>query len=165
MGGFRPSSSPSPPVRPGEVRVNSAHPLRVVGDASERFRATVRMLDPGAVNVVALALSPCEVARTPELIRQADPKLCSVIVPLDGTLVVSQAGRDMALGAHELALYDSSPPVPHTVHRGGRVDQAGARTYAGRCWGYPPMGWNDHWRDRCGRARGSRGCRPGFSRT
>src|SRR2546425_1210665 len=84
-----------------ELWANGAHPMRVVSDTPEHFRATVRMLDLGAVNVVGLAVSPCEVLRTPKLIRQADPELCSVIVPLNGTLVVSQAGRDMTLGADE----------------------------------------------------------------
>ncbi|WEO99545.1 helix-turn-helix domain-containing protein [Streptomyces sp. FXJ1.172] len=93
-----------------ELWVNSAHPMRVVSDAPERFRATVRTVDIGAVNVAGLALSPSEVQRTPKLIRQADPELCSAIVPLSGSLVVSQAGRDMTLGAREIALYDSSRP-------------------------------------------------------
>jgi AraC-like DNA-binding protein len=94
-----------------ELLVNSAHPMRVVSDSSEPFRATVRMLELGAVKVVGLALSPCEVLRTRKLIRQADPEWCSVIVPLDGGIVVSQAGRDMALGANASALYDSSQPL------------------------------------------------------
>ncbi|MGN5377351.1 helix-turn-helix domain-containing protein [Streptomyces lasalocidi] len=93
-----------------ELWANDAHPMRVISDTPERFRATVRMLDLGAVNVVGLAVSPCEVLRTPELIRRADPELCSVIVPLNGRLVVSQAGRDRAVGADELVLYDSSQP-------------------------------------------------------
>ncbi|MGM0347874.1 helix-turn-helix domain-containing protein [Streptomyces sp. Adlamb9] len=93
-----------------ELWAKDTHPMRVVSDAAEHFRATVRMLDLGAVNVVRLAVSPCEVLRTPKLIRRADPELCSVIVPLSGTLTVSQAGRDIALGAGELTLYDSSQP-------------------------------------------------------
>ncbi|MFI2206571.1 helix-turn-helix domain-containing protein [Streptomyces sp. NPDC020192] len=93
-----------------ELWANDAHPMRVVSDTPEHFRATVRMLDLGAVNVVGLAVSPCEVLRTPKLIRRADPELCSVIVPLSGRLAVSQAGHDVALGTDELVLYDSSQP-------------------------------------------------------
>jgi AraC-like DNA-binding protein len=91
--------------------VESAHPMRAVSsEPAEFLRATGQMVDLAAVNVVELTLSQVEAVRTPELIRQADPELCSVIVPLDGTLVVSQAGREAVLDARELALYDSSQP-------------------------------------------------------
>ncbi|MGD3109894.1 helix-turn-helix domain-containing protein [Streptomyces sp. YGL11-2] len=90
--------------------VNSEHPMRAISDNPEGVQATARMLDLAAVNVVELALSPVEVVRTPKLIRQADPELCSVIIPLSGTLVVSQARRETMLKVHELALYDSSQP-------------------------------------------------------
>ncbi|MGW4272565.1 helix-turn-helix domain-containing protein [Streptomyces seoulensis] len=93
-----------------DLWANDTHPMRVVSDDPDHFHAVARMLDLGAVNVVRLAVSPCEVRRTRKLIRWADPELCSVIVPLSGTLVVSQYGRDMSLGAGRIALYDSSQP-------------------------------------------------------
>lgn len=93
-----------------ELFASSEHPMRMVSDAAEEFRATARVLDLAAVNVVELTSSSAEVLRTPGLIRQADPELCSVIVSLSGRLVVSQADREAVVQGQSLALYDSSQP-------------------------------------------------------
>jgi AraC-like DNA-binding protein len=93
-----------------ELWVSSVHPMRAVDRTPGGIRATVRALDLAAVNVAELTLSPCEVLRTPGLIRRADPELLSAIVVLGGSLIVSQADREETLNPRELALYDSSQP-------------------------------------------------------
>ncbi|MGW6911857.1 helix-turn-helix domain-containing protein [Streptomyces sp. NPDC054940] len=90
--------------------LHSDHPMRVTETDPEPFQATARALDLGPVNIVELTCSPSLVRRTPAMIRQADPELCSVVFPRHGALVVTQAGREALLGERDLALYDSSRP-------------------------------------------------------
>lgn len=93
-----------------ELQLNSVHPMRFVHSEPANFHAIARALDLADVNVVELTCSPSEVVRTPRLIRECDPDLYSVLFPLHGRLVVSQADREAVLGARELALYDSRHP-------------------------------------------------------
>ncbi|MBV1953799.1 helix-turn-helix domain-containing protein [Streptomyces sp. NEAU-PBA10] len=102
-----------------ELYTTSEHPMRMLAPAPEKFRATVRSLDLAAVNVVELTASPSEVVRTPRLVRQADPELSSVLVPLRGRVGLGQAGREAVLGPRELALYDSSRPFELRLAPGG----------------------------------------------
>lgn len=107
--------------RLSDLWVHSAHPMRPVSDTSEDPRATIRMLDLAAVNVVELTLSPFDVLRTPKLIRQADPELLPVMLSLDGNVVVSQSRRDAVLSPQEFALYDSSRPFRLRIVPGGET--------------------------------------------
>jgi AraC-like DNA-binding protein len=93
-----------------ELLVNSVHPMRILSDDPAEYRATLRALDLTAVDVVELTCSPSEIVRTPKLIRQHDPELCSLIMVMSGKLAVGQAGRETVLGEGELAVYDSSQP-------------------------------------------------------
>ncbi|MFD5026657.1 helix-turn-helix domain-containing protein [Streptomyces sp. NPDC058373] len=102
-----------------ELYATSEHPMRLRAKDPERFRATARTLDLAAVNVVELACSPSEVVRTPKLVRQADPELCSVIMPVRGRVALDQAGREAVLGTDDLALYDSSRPFHLRLAPGG----------------------------------------------
>ncbi|MFJ3629139.1 helix-turn-helix domain-containing protein [Streptomyces albidoflavus] len=102
-----------------ELYTTSEHPMRMFAPAPETFRATVRSLDLAAVNVAELTASASEVVRTPRLVRQADPELSSVLVPLRGRVGLGQAGRETVLGPRELALYDSSRPFELRLAPGG----------------------------------------------
>ncbi|MEV0402000.1 helix-turn-helix domain-containing protein [Actinoallomurus sp. NPDC050550] len=93
-----------------EFQLNSVHPMRFLSSESANFHAIARALDLADINVVELTCSPSEVRRTPRLIRECDPDLYSVLFPLHGRLVVSQAGREAMLGTRDLALYDSRHP-------------------------------------------------------
>jgi hypothetical protein len=90
--------------------LHSDHPMRITDPDPAPFQAKARALDLGPVNIVELTCSPSLVRRTPAMIRQADPDLCSVVFPRQGALVVAQAGREALLGERDLALYDSSRP-------------------------------------------------------
>lgn len=92
--------------------LHSDHPIRITDTDTDPdpFQATARAIDLGPVNIVELTCSPSLVRRTPAMIRQADPELCSVVFPRQGALVVAQAGREALLGERDLALYDSSRP-------------------------------------------------------
>ncbi|QKG21568.1 helix-turn-helix domain-containing protein [Actinomadura verrucosospora] len=93
-----------------EIFAESPYPMRLLGDSPGPFRTCMRTLDLGTVNVVELTLPSSEVLRTSALVRRSDPELCSVIFPVQGRLLLSQADRQAVLGAHDFALYDSSLP-------------------------------------------------------
>jgi AraC-like DNA-binding protein len=93
-----------------EFQVNSLHPMRVTNKAPESFHAKARALDLAAVNVVELTCSTSDIRRTPSLIRESDPELYSIVLPLSGRLVVAQGDRGAMVGERDLALYSSSHP-------------------------------------------------------
>ncbi|WP_236060957.1 helix-turn-helix domain-containing protein [Actinacidiphila acididurans] len=93
-----------------ELFGRSVLPMRLVSQADGVFEATVRHVDLASMKVVELAATPAAMLRTPRLIRRADPEVLSVILSLNGGLVVSQSGRETEVGRDQLALYDSSLP-------------------------------------------------------
>lgn len=103
---------------PARDRLAAAHelfgrgvlPMRLAVPAGGDFEATVRHVDLAPLRVMELAVTPAAVERTQRLIRRGDPELLSVILPLDGDVVVAQSGRETAVGRQQLALYDSSQP-------------------------------------------------------
>jgi AraC-like DNA-binding protein len=74
------------------------------------FRATVRNLDLGAVQVSDLTYPPLQVSRTPKLIRQSDPEAFELWLTLRGTIEITQAGRTAEIAPQGLVLFDTSRP-------------------------------------------------------
>ncbi len=101
----------------------SRHPMRVVSRTPATFRATIRELDLGPVNLAHFATTAFQVQRTAHLIRQADPELIGLVMPLRGSLGLQQAERQTVLGPSQLSLYDSSRPFH--LHLGGGKDGHG----------------------------------------
>lgn len=93
-----------------ECQVRSEQPMRVISEPVG-FRATVRALDLAAVNVVELTCSDADLRRTPKLVRQTDPELYAIVVPLRGSVALAQGERTAELGAGEMGLYTSSDPL------------------------------------------------------
>ncbi|MBY8880312.1 helix-turn-helix domain-containing protein [Actinacidiphila acidipaludis] len=89
---------------------SGALPMRLAARADREFEADVRHVDVTPLRVMEMVVTPAAVLRTPRLIRRGDPELVSVILPLDGDLVVAQAGREAGVGRRQVALYDSSRP-------------------------------------------------------
>ncbi|MEE4545137.1 helix-turn-helix domain-containing protein [Streptomyces sp. V4-01] len=85
-------------------------PMRVVAESAAGFDATLRQLDIAATKLMELAASPSAFLRTPRLIGRSDPEMLSVLLVLDGTALLSQAGRDTVFAPHQVGLYDSSRP-------------------------------------------------------
>ncbi|WP_371661783.1 helix-turn-helix domain-containing protein [Streptomyces sp. NBC_00280] len=82
------------------------------------FRASMRFLDLGAVQVSHLSLSTMRFRRTPKLIRDSDPEqLCAGLI-LSGRQALSQGGRDALPGLYDLVLYDTSRPHQGWVSNG-----------------------------------------------
>ncbi|WP_051845456.1 helix-turn-helix domain-containing protein [Streptomyces sp. NRRL S-813] len=74
------------------------------------FRARMRGLDLGEVQVSALAYPHLEVVRTAKLVRQSDPEVYQINYFLGGHGVVSQGRCDTTLGTGDLVVMDSSRP-------------------------------------------------------
>ncbi|MFQ6146951.1 helix-turn-helix domain-containing protein [Streptomyces seoulensis] len=103
-----------------ELFVTSDHPMGMHSPEGRRFRASIRTVDlSAAVNVVDIAVSSSEIARTSRMVRQADPELLCVVMGCSGKLVLSQGGREAVLGASDMALYDSSRPFGLAIGPGG----------------------------------------------
>lgn len=103
---------------PAGERLGAAHelfghgvlPMGLTTRGSGEFQATVRHADLTSLRVMELVVTPAAVLRTQRLIRRADPQMLSVVLPLDGGLVVAQAGRQTPVERGHVALYDSSWP-------------------------------------------------------
>ncbi|WP_234335061.1 hypothetical protein [Streptomyces sp. NRRL S-118] len=81
---------------------------RLRSDDREDFRARVRVVDLGELQLSALSFPHLEIARTAKLVRQSDPEVYMINCILGGQGSLSQAGRDTALGAGDLVVLDSS---------------------------------------------------------
>ncbi|MFI8307457.1 helix-turn-helix domain-containing protein [Streptomyces sp. NPDC085927] len=81
---------------------------RLRSDDQDDFRARMRGLDLGEVQVAALSYPHLEIARTEKLIRQSDPEAYQINYFLGGEGVVSAGGGDTALRVGDLVLMDSS---------------------------------------------------------
>jgi AraC-like DNA-binding protein len=79
-------------------------------DHRDDFRATLKALELGSVQVSTMTYPSLETIRTETLIRRSDPELYQMSLTLRGDQRITQAGRDTALRPSDLMLYDSSRP-------------------------------------------------------
>jgi AraC-like DNA-binding protein len=93
-----------------DVMANALIPTIACSDHQGDFRASLRALDLGAVQVSALTYPSLMSRRTPKLIRRSDPELYQVGLILRGDQGIAQVGRDASLRPSDLVLYDSSRP-------------------------------------------------------
>ncbi|MFE3202476.1 AraC family transcriptional regulator [Embleya sp. NPDC059237] len=77
-------------------------------DDHDDFRARMRGLDLGEVQVSALAFPHLEVVRTAKLIRQSDPEVYQINCFLGGRGIVSVGKYDTTLHTGDLVVMDSS---------------------------------------------------------
>lgn len=92
--------------------MSSSHwPIEMVTDHISDFHASERMLHLGAVRLCRTEYLPTTVWWTENLIRQCDPELCRVTLPLRGTLRVARPDGESVHAAYDLAVHDSSRPA------------------------------------------------------
>ncbi|MGW4033225.1 helix-turn-helix domain-containing protein [Streptomyces sp. NPDC004838] len=89
-------------------RCHLANHLR--SDQEHDFRASLRMLHLGDLQVTGLAYPHLEVVRTPKLIRQDDPEIYQVHYLPRGQGALSHAGRQTRLRGGHVVVADSSAP-------------------------------------------------------
>jgi AraC-like DNA-binding protein len=90
-------------------------PNRLRSDHHEDFRARMRAVDLGELQVSALVYPHLEVVRTAKLIRQSDPEVYQLNLFLHGEGTVSRAGGDTAFRPGDLMVMDSSRPYSGDV--------------------------------------------------
>ncbi|WP_440098510.1 helix-turn-helix domain-containing protein [Streptosporangium sp. H16] len=98
-----------------ETVASTIVPLDVSSDHADEFRATMQVLDLGAVQISAHTHSPIHVRRTAKLIRQSGPEHYQVTLVRRGTIISAQAGRDTMVGPGDLLLHDTWRPL-HGTH-------------------------------------------------
>lgn len=106
-----------------DLQATSDHPMRALSTESDRFTARVESMDFASVNVVQLSCSGASIVRTERQVRDFDPELCAIVLPLEGRLVVEQARGRADIDHGALALYTSARPF--RVHIG--ASRRGAR--------------------------------------
>ncbi len=89
---------------------------RLRSDDQDDFRAKMRVLDLGELQISAMSFSHLEIARTARLIRQSDPEVYLINYFLRDEGVLSQAGSELTLGVGDLVMLDSSRPYRGDVH-------------------------------------------------
>jgi hypothetical protein len=95
--------------------------MRLAPLPGSEFEATVRHVDLAPLRVMEMAVTPAVVLRTQRLIRRSDPEMLSVVLPLDGDVVVRQSGRETTVAQDQVALYDSSQPFEMRFSLAGGV--------------------------------------------
>ncbi|WP_262413164.1 helix-turn-helix domain-containing protein [Actinacidiphila acidipaludis] len=80
------------------------------------FRARIRGLDLGQVQVSAMAHPHLEVTRTAKQVRQADPEMFQFNYVLGSEGTVSLGGSDTMLRGGDLAVTDTSRPYRADIH-------------------------------------------------
>lgn len=83
---------------------------RLRSEDQDDFRARMRGLDLGEVQVASLAYPHLEIARTEKLIRRSDPEAYQINYFLGGAGAVSFGGSERALRVGDLVVMDSSRP-------------------------------------------------------
>ncbi|UQI46215.1 helix-turn-helix domain-containing protein [Streptomyces sp. HU2014] len=99
-----------------EVAAGSHLRNRLRSDDREDFRARVRVLDLGELQVSALSFPHLEITRTAKTIRQSDPEVYMVNYIFGGGAGFAQAGKDTTLRAGDLMVLDSSRPFDAHRH-------------------------------------------------
>ncbi|QXE38742.1 helix-turn-helix domain-containing protein [Streptomyces sp. GMY02] len=93
-----------------EVTDQAHMPNRLRSNNQDDFRARIRILDFGELQVSMMHIPHLEVTRTAKLIRQFDPEAYQINYFLHQTGLLSLAGADTALSKGDLVMMDSSRP-------------------------------------------------------
>ncbi|MFI0937328.1 helix-turn-helix domain-containing protein [Streptomyces sp. NPDC021020] len=108
------------------VTSNELTPTVLTSDAADDFRASIRMLRLGDVQVASVSYPSLRSCRTPALVRRSDAETYHLALTLKGVQTLSQLRRDATPAAGELLLYASSRPfdarVPQGREPGGGVE-------------------------------------------
>ncbi|MET8573149.1 helix-turn-helix domain-containing protein [Streptomyces sp. NPDC004783] len=93
-----------------DMTASALIPSVVRSDHEADFRASMRVLDLGGVQVSALAYPSLETRRTTKLIRRSDPESYQLMLNLCGSHRILQGGRDTTSGPGEVMFFDTSRP-------------------------------------------------------
>ncbi|MFF0728418.1 helix-turn-helix domain-containing protein [Streptomyces sp. NPDC004134] len=95
-------------------------PMDTSSEFADLYAGRMRLLDLGGLAVWSTSLLPLRFVRTPRLIRQSDPGLYHLTLPMQGTASIAQEGREDEHGPRELYLVDTSRPFDCVGGNGSR---------------------------------------------
>ncbi|WP_424528921.1 helix-turn-helix domain-containing protein [Sphaerisporangium viridialbum] len=91
-----------------EAVATSIIPVHGNSDRRADFRAEMRSLDLGPVQLTRGLCVPFQARRTPALIRRSDPGLYHLSMTRRGSSLIQQEGREVRTGSADFVLYDTS---------------------------------------------------------
>ncbi|MCX5096340.1 helix-turn-helix domain-containing protein [Streptomyces sp. NBC_00365] len=116
-------------------------PLGSRSSQGDGFRAETRLLRLGDSRVWSTVVDPATIRRTGELVRQSDPGVYTLLLPLSGGTEVAQADREAVHGPFDMHVLDSSRPVQLRLLGSPAVSLIGADVSKA---GFPlPAPWMD----------------------
>ncbi|WP_170215997.1 AraC-like ligand-binding domain-containing protein [Asanoa ferruginea] len=103
---------------PAELRFAAWHELTstalistaVAADHVDDFDASIEVVDLGRVQLSKICYPPLRVTRSSRHIRQSNPDVLYLTVPVRGVLTVDHADRDPTVGSGEFTMIDTSLP-------------------------------------------------------
>jgi AraC-like DNA-binding protein len=93
-----------------ELTSRTLMPTEFTSDHADDFRASVRVLELGVVQVSVLSYPSLRSRRTPALVRRSDPEHYQLALTLSGGQRLSRCGSEALVGAGDLLLHDTSHP-------------------------------------------------------
>ncbi|PWJ06900.1 AraC family transcriptional regulator [Streptomyces sp. NWU49] len=100
-----------------DVATRTHVPNLLRSERSDDFRATMRVLPLGELQIAELDLPQLDTVRTPRTIRRFDPEVYQVNCQLAGDGGMAQDGNESVFGAGHLVVADSSLPYDVRINR------------------------------------------------
>ena len=85
-------------------------PVEANSDQTKDFPASQRILNLNTVRLWITEHPPVTLHRTPKLIRESDPELYNLSMPLRGNMKVTGSNHSASYAPHDLALQETSRP-------------------------------------------------------
>lgn len=93
-----------------EMTQRSHVPTEIRSDHESDFRASMKVVPLGPVQVSGLTYPSLVARRGSKLIRRSDPELYQLTLGIRGRMAICQKGKEATVGARSLALYHTSSP-------------------------------------------------------
>ncbi|MEW1656655.1 AraC family transcriptional regulator [Streptomyces sp. NPDC093707] len=103
-------------------RMRNTHaPTLMTSEHAADFFGHQRVLQLGPASVWPATFQPMVFRRTPKMIRESDPEVCHLSLPLQGTLGIVRDGHESRFGPYEMHPNDSSLASDMLTAADGRV--------------------------------------------
>lgn len=105
-----------------DLMLTTVCPMDMASENADDFHAEARVLEIGAIRIWPTTQQPLQAQRTRRLIKQADPEILHLVLPLRGSIGIRQAGHEAVHGPGEMYIIDTS--IPCDCVMGDRVTKA-----------------------------------------
>ncbi|MFI8093663.1 helix-turn-helix domain-containing protein [Streptomyces sp. NPDC086080] len=100
-----------------DIATRTHVPNLLRSERSDDFRATMRVLPLGDLQIAELELPQLDTVRTPRTIRRLDPEVLQINCQLSGDGAVAQDGTEAVFGPGHFVVIDSSLPYDVRINR------------------------------------------------